>query len=100
MAVTLDDYRCKLVRKILSAQNQDEVKRFVEAGMRGLEQHNVNKHIAVRFADSMLLHLGELSPLNLEADQWRNIKLARIQFNQIKRSLLFPGISDFSKPNG
>ena len=87
MSNTIDDYRCKLINKILFAQSQDEVKRFVEAAMKGLQAHNVNKHIIARFIEKMLQHLGEFNAMNQDAQQWSNIKMARIQFNQVKRSL-------------
>ena len=87
MSITIDDYRSKLINKILLAQSQDEVKRFVDAAMKGLQAHNVNKHIIARFIDRILQHLAEFNAMNLDAEQWSNIKMARIQFNQIKRSL-------------
>ncbi|MGZ8559368.1 MAG: hypothetical protein ACXWWC_13580 [Chitinophagaceae bacterium] len=47
--MSLDDFRCKLINKILFADSQQDVKRFCDGAMKGLEHHNVNRHIVVRF---------------------------------------------------
>ena len=87
MSITIDDYRCKLINKILFAQSQEEIIRFVDAAMKGLQAHNVNKHIIARFVEKMLQHLAEFNPMNQDAQQSSNIKMARIKFNEIKSSL-------------
>ena len=87
MSITIDDYRCKLINRILFAQSQEEIIRFVDAAIKGLHAHNVNKHIIARFVEKMLQHLAEFNPMNQDAQQWSNIKIARIKFNEVKRSL-------------
>ena len=87
MSITMDDYGCKLVNKILFAASQEEVKRYARAAMKGMESHKVNGHLVARFVDKMILQLREFSPMNYDAQQWTNIKMALILFNQIKRSL-------------
>ena len=87
MSLTLDEYRCKLVNKLLFAATQTEVQRFIDAGLKGLEAHAVNGHIIVRFLDKIVEDLNEFNPVNYDAQQWSNIKVARILFNKAKRSL-------------
>jgi hypothetical protein len=77
MSITIDDFRCKLINKILLAPSQDEVKRFVDASMKSLQAHNVNKHIIARFIEKMLQHLSKFNAMNHDAKQWSNIKMAK-----------------------
>ena len=87
MLLSLDDFRCKLINKILFAESQQDVKRFCDGALEGLEQHNVNAHIVVRFVDKIISELDQFSPMNKDAQQWSNIQMARIHFNRIKMRL-------------
>lgn len=87
MTQTIDDYRCKLINKVLFAGSQEEVRRFIDVAMRSLEEHKVNGHIVSRFVDKVISDLEQFNPLDYDAQQWTNIKMARIQFNKIKRSI-------------
>jgi len=85
MSLTIDECRYKLIDKILFAYSQDEVKRYIETAMKGLQEHKVNGHIIARFVEKTAQHLEEFSPMSHNAQQWSNIKMARIQFHHIKR---------------
>ncbi len=85
MSLSLTAYRTKLITKIMSASSQDEVKRYIDTAMKSLEQHNLNGHIVTRFTEKMLQELETFSPINKDSQQWSNIKMAGIWFNQIKR---------------
>ncbi len=87
MSLSLDEYRCKLINKILCAGSQEEVKRFCDAAMKGLENHKVNGHIAVRFVEKMISELERFNPMDKDAQQWSNILMAKIQFNRIKHRI-------------
>ena len=87
MSLSLDEYRSKLINKILSAGSQEEVQRFCNAAIRGLERHEVNGHIILRFAEKTIHELQLFNPMNKNAQQWSNIQMARIQFNRIKQRL-------------
>lgn len=87
MSLSLAAYRTKLIAKIMSASSQDEVKRYIDTAMKSLEQHNLNGHIVTRFTEKMLDELESFSPMNKNAQQLSNIKMAGICFNQIKRKL-------------
>lgn len=87
MSLPLDDFRCKLINKILLAGSQEDVKRFCDGAMKGLEHHKVNGHIIARFVDKMIIELNQFNPTEKDVQQWSNIKMARILFNRIKLRL-------------
>ncbi len=89
MSLSLTEYRAKLISKIMFSSSQEEVKRFIDTAMKSFEQHNLNGHIVTRFTEKMLDELEAFSPMNKDAQQWCNIKMAGICFNQIKRKLEF-----------
>ena len=86
-SLTLDEFRCKLINKILFAESQEEVRRFIDAGMKGLWQHELNGHLIARFVDKVIQNLNEFTPMLLDAQQWSNIKMAQIRFDQLKLSM-------------
>lgn len=86
MNTTMEDFCHKLVSKILFAASQEEVKRYIDTAMKSMVTHKVNGHIIARFADKSLLHLKAFSPMDQDAQQWTNIKMAILLFNQIKRT--------------
>ena len=87
MSLSLDEYRCKLINKILLAGSQEEVKRFCAAAIKGLEQHKVHGHFILRFLDKVISELEKFNPMNKDAQQWSNITMARIYFNRVKQQL-------------
>lgn len=87
MSLSLPEYRLKLIAKIMSASSQEEVKRYIDAAIKSLEQNQVNGHVIVRFIDKMSDELEAFSPMNKNAQQWSNIKMSLICFNRVKRKL-------------
>jgi len=90
MSLSLDDYKTKLINKILFAASQDEVKRFIDAAIKALEQNQVNGHIVSRFVEKIISDLELFNPMKKEAQQWSNIKIALILFNRKKNKLNTP----------
>jgi hypothetical protein len=90
MSLSLDEYRTKLVNKILFASSQEEVKRFIDTALKALEQNKVNGHIITRFIEKIISELELFNPMKKEAQQWSNIKMALILFNRIKNILSAP----------
>lgn len=86
MPITLNDYRCKLINKILFAASQEEVGSFIDAAMKGLEENKVNGHIVYRIVNMLIYDLEQFNPMDKNAQQWSNIKLARTLFNKLKTS--------------
>lgn len=84
MSLSLQEYRIKLIKKIMTASSQDEVKRYIDTAVKSLTEHKLHGHIVTRFTCKMLDELESFSPMNKDAQQWSNINMARIYFNQIK----------------
>ena len=83
MATGLDEYRVMLVNSILLASSQEEVKRFIDTAIESMERDKVNKHIITRFIDKVINDLASFDPMKKEAQQWNNIKVAKILLNRI-----------------
>jgi len=84
MSLSFEEYRTKLINKILFAASQEDVKRFIVTALKALEQKKVNGHLVSRFIEKIISDLELFNPMKEESQQWRNIKLARILFNRIK----------------
>jgi len=87
MSLSLEEYREELVSKILSAVSQDEVNCFINTALKALEQNKINGHIISRFVEKMTRDLRLFDPMKKDAQQWSNIKIARILFIRIKNNL-------------
>jgi len=87
MTLTLNEYSRELVNKILLADSQDEVKRFIDTDLKELEAPGINSPFIIKFLDQVIKDFSEFSPMNYEAQQWANIKMARIILNKVRRSL-------------
>ena len=86
MDLSLTDYRSKLIAKIMLSNSQAEVKRYIDAAVKSLEQHKLHGHIILRFIDKMIAELKLFNPMDQDAQQWSNIHMARIVLKQVKRS--------------
>ena len=87
MALILNEYSRELVNKILFADSQAEVKHFIDTGLKELKTPGINGHLIIKFLDQAIDDLNEFSPMNYEAQQWANIKIARIILGKVRRSL-------------
>jgi hypothetical protein len=87
MSLTINDYRCKLINKILFSTSQEEVKKYIDTAMKDLAKHKVNGHLVNRFLERTSGDLAAFSPMDNDAQQWANIKMAKMLLNQIKGSL-------------
>ena len=85
MARTLDEYRHKLIDKILLAESSRDVLRFSDTALRSLNEHNVHSYIIVRFIDKTLMNLEEVSALRIGEKQQSNIKSAIDHFIHVRR---------------
>jgi len=85
MALPLDEYRVKLINKILFAGSQDEVKRYIDAAMKAFEMNNINRHLVTRFIDKIINELELFNPIKKDAQQWSNISMARVLFNRLRQ---------------
>ena len=87
MSLSLEEYREELLNKILLAVSQDEVKIFIDTALKALEQNKINGHIISRFIEKMTRDLGSFDPMKKDAQQWSNIKIARILFIRMRNNL-------------
>jgi hypothetical protein len=85
MASTLDDYRRKLINKILLSASPEEVRRFGNTAIRSLADHKVHGYIILRFIDKTIHDLQEFNLLNKEEQQWPNIAMAIDHFTQLRK---------------
>ncbi|KYP14508.1 hypothetical protein [Flavihumibacter sp. CACIAM 22H1] len=92
MAKNLDDYRCKLISKILQAPTTDHVSRFFNAAIKSLKEHKVNGYVTKRFLDKIELELDSIQPNELNHQQLRNREKA-YQLTAACKTLLFPTAS-------
>ncbi len=90
MPFSLDDYRSKLVNKVLLAGAEQEVKRFCDAALKSLEQHNVNGYVIIRFVDKIINDLEGFNPRNKNLQQWSNIQSAKKYFIHLKQNPITP----------
>jgi hypothetical protein len=81
----LDEYKCKLVGKILLATSNEQIKRFLLTAIRSLEKNNVHGHIVNRFIDKAVLQLDELKNPEADIRTLMNIKFASSQLALLKR---------------
>jgi hypothetical protein len=86
MRITLDDYRCKLINKILFASSQQQVTRFVETAMKSLQQHKIHGHVIARFVEKTIKNLEEFKPMDYNTQQWTNIHSARMHFYRFREN--------------
>ncbi|MCU0385272.1 MAG: hypothetical protein MUE38_04540 [Flavihumibacter sp.] len=89
MAKNLDDYRCKLVSKILQAPTTDHVTRYFNAAIRSLKEHKVNGYVTKRFLDKIELELDSIQPDQLNTQQLYNREKA-YQLTAVCKYQLFP----------
>jgi hypothetical protein len=85
MASTLDDYRRKLINKILLSASEEEVRRFSNTAVRSLTEHKVHGYIIVRFIDKTINDLREFNLLKKDEQQWSNIAMAMDHFTQLRK---------------
>jgi len=85
MARTLDEYRHKLIDKILLAESSRDVLRFSDTALRSLNEHDVHSYIIVRFIDKTVMNLEEVSALRIGEKQQSNIKSAIDHFVHVRR---------------
>ena len=93
MARTLDEYRHKLIDKILLAASPADALRFSDTAIRSLNEHKVHSYIIVRFIDKTLLNLEEVAALRIGETQYNNIKSAIDHFVHVRRKFQNSAVS-------
>ncbi len=83
--MTMDDYRHKLIAKILVADSHYEVKRYCSAAIKELERQQLHGYLILRFVEKTVNELSKFSPMYLDAQPWSNIDTARVQYRRVLR---------------
>jgi hypothetical protein len=81
MIKKLDDYRGKLITKILLAASPEEVKRYCHAAVNGLGDQQLQGYLIVRFLEETISDLNNFSPAEQSTQQWENIITAKVFCN-------------------
>ena len=83
--ISLDDYRHKLVDKILIAGTYEQIKRFLLVAIKSMKEREVHGHLINRFIDKTINQLYAISLLDQDLKRQLNIKYAKSQLELIKR---------------
>lgn len=86
MPESIDDYRCKLINKLLFAEPQHEIQTCIYAAIKELKEHKVHNYIIKRFLDKTIQSLQDFNPGDYDSQQWTNIKMSKIVLNRFKTS--------------
>jgi hypothetical protein len=63
--MTIDDYKLKLIEKILHSQSDTQTLRFIRVALKCLEEKKVNAHIILRFVAKLI---NDLEPIAIMQD--------------------------------
>lgn len=90
MAISLDNYRSKLIKKIFNANSVYEVNRYINTAIKSLIKRKVNGYIILRFVDKIISQLENIQMANSTLQDMATIQLAKIQLVQIRGELKYP----------
>ena len=89
MTHSLDEYRAKLVIKILYADSAEAIERYIETAIHALTNRGVNGYIIARFIVKVM---NQFEVINLSApeDKRGNIIVAKKYLDKVIESVLSP----------
>ncbi len=82
MPHTFDAYSTNLVNDILWASSQEEVNSLMAATIAVIEQKETEQVKRTTLVERLKEELSLFNPFNKDAQQWSNIKLAKILLNR------------------
>lgn len=82
MSHSFDAYSTNLVNDILWASSQEEIKELIAETISIIEQKETDQLKRITFAERLKDELSLFNPFNKDAQQWSNIKLAKILLNR------------------
>lgn len=91
MSQNIDDYRCKLINKLLFAEPLHEVQTLIYTAIKELKEHKVHNYIIKKFLDKTIQSLQDFNHCDYNSQQWVNIKMSKIVLNRCKTT--FPLVS-------
>jgi hypothetical protein len=84
MPQSFNEQKKWLLNKIMIATSQEEVQKFIDITVKALQKNEKEKMQVSDFVDTISNELYLFNPLKIDAQQWSNIKMARIVFNRFK----------------
>ena len=94
---TQDIERSTLIQQILSAKSQDEVMKLIDASIKWTRTDLLGDSGLRSFVDRTLNEIRQSDPLSNSAEQWSNLKMAKIYFNRILRGFSEPAYNRHSR---
>lgn len=85
---TTDDFKDKLVGKIISAESCEQVRRYVATALRSLQEHKVNPFIVSRFIDKSIITADKLKSAEGDGRISANIECAKAALEEAKTLLM------------
>jgi len=89
MPILFTELTTSLLRAILAAASQDDVKNLISDSLLQSTTRKMCPEELSLFIQQMITHLEALNPMNKDEKQWSNINMARIQLNHIRRNSAF-----------
>jgi hypothetical protein len=87
MAKSMNEFRIKLVDKIIHARSTEGVSRFISAAMRSFHRRRVNGYIVLRFLDRIVVEIQEEPAAALEGQESGNRDFALTRLRSIREGL-------------
>jgi hypothetical protein len=84
MKVLLKEKKETLINNIITASSQAEVAALVKAVVQSLQQNDHDDEALTIFVNSISTELESFNPHKETAQEWSNIKMARIVINRLK----------------
>jgi type I restriction-modification system DNA methylase subunit len=85
--MTSSAHQTKLIKEILAADSQTDVKQLIEASIELLRKNKTKSQTVFQWVNQLIQALELLSPLEKNARQWSNVKIAKIQCFRIKKTI-------------
>ena len=85
--MTLDDYRYKLIDKIIFSKSKDDAQRYVDTAIKSLVSNKVNGHIIYRFIEKIITDLDHFDLPGNDSTQAENVKATRLKLTALKKNL-------------
>ncbi len=87
MPIQLEEYRAELINKLLFAVSKEEVESIINEAMIAVKQKQAESDAVFQFIEKTIADLKLFDPIKKQAQQWNNIKVARILLNRIRQNV-------------
>ncbi len=87
MPIQLEEYRAELINKLLFAVSKEEVESIINEAMIAVKQKQPESDTVFQFIEKTIADLKLFDPIKKQAQQWNNIKVARILLNRIRQNV-------------